>query len=290
MSNQSNKVKVTLIFLSTLFVSSASFAALNSTIKEGEKESTLSQVSFSSPFLLNQVYVSKQSGAIQVEEASDDSGEVMAELSGQFLDIPVGSSLSIIERSEDGRFLTLSLDLEGLMADGVDVSELPNLMKVSASELLKLNPSIVEVTSFEDGFGHFVVPEELAAKKKGGRAKMTYCLADVRIFASSKNCRAKIARVKFARQGYQAYLNTGGWKKISKKNWKDYPVCTACFYSGGRQDCKGGCGHTAIKINSNLWKGAGIRSVPGLPNRNGVVRGVLRRPYKFLGCVVPKHI
>lgn len=270
-------------------LSQGAYSALSSGVIENDQTQMGQVIGYKSPFLLDQVHVSKKSGSIQVEAAVDDAGDEIQELKGQFIDVPAGSILTLIDQSEDGQVVTLSFDLEGMMAEGKDVSELPNLLKVRAFELSKLDLSMTEISYNEEGDGSIVIPEFLAARKKGGKAKMTYCLVDVRVFAASKACKAKIQRVPYARMGYAAYLATGGWQKISRKSWKDYPVCSACFYSGGRQDCKGGCGHTAIKINSNQWKGAGVRTRPGLPDRNGYYKGVLRRPYKFLGCLIPKH-
>jgi len=283
------KVSQALVFIGAFGLAGFAHASLNSTVEDDSQGLNNGAPLYKNPFLVDQLHVAKRSAAIQVEQAFDDDGSEIQELTGQFIDVAAGSLLSVTDESSDGRFVTLSFDLEGMMAEGKDVSELPNLVKVNAFELSKLDLSMVTETAMGDGTGEIIIPEFLAGKGKG-RAKMTYCLRDVRVFASGKNCRAKIARVSLARQGYAAYLATGDWKKISKKDWKSYPVCTACFYAGGRQDCSGGCGHTAIKINSNQWKGAGIRTVPGLPDHNGYHKGVLRRPYKFLGCIVPKRV
>src|SRR5690606_28380600 len=110
-------------------------------------------------------------------------------------EIPVGAALNLIELSADGNHILLSLDLEGLMAEGEDVTVLPNVLSVSIEDLQKLDLSLVEITDFDGGFGSYLVPEELAGR--GGKVKMTYCLADVRVFATSK-CKAKVARPEFA--------------------------------------------------------------------------------------------
>ncbi len=281
------------ILVSSVFLTLNAFASLDTSSDADRADQTIGQVSglFAkrSPFLLSQVHVSTRTASILIESATDDSGEEITELRGGQLDLPVGSMLTIVEESEDGEYATVSPDLEGMMDEGIDVSEMPNLFKIKISELSALGLQMIQLTEIDGEESDFVIPEVVAGRKKG-RAKMTYCLRDVRVYASS-SCKTKIARVAQAAHAYNAYIGTGAWTKISRKNWKDYPRCTACFYGGGRQDCKGGsCGHAAIKIDANRWKGAGVRTVPGLPDRNGTFNGVRRKPYQFHGCLVPKKI
>jgi hypothetical protein len=123
------------------------------------------------------------------------------------------------------------------------------------------------------------------------RNGMTYCLGEVRINAKHI-CGQTMPMISRAANGYDAY-RAAGWKPINMgSNWSSYPKCTACFWGGGRTDCKGGaCGHTALKGGGNMWVGAGVRAVPRLSDRKGCSRSrrgkvVCRVPYKFHGCVV----
>jgi hypothetical protein len=241
-----------------------------------------------------QVYSALRSGDIEVLGAVNDDGEEMAELKGQLLHIPEGSVLQFVDESEDGQEVSFSFDLEGMMADGQDVSDLPGIIKVRAADLarLSLGPIRLGEIESEEGIDEDVILPEIVAGKRAKKRKstMTYCLQDVRLWASA-NCKAKVIRTEKAADARKKYLATGAWEPINLgSKWSKYPVCTACFYGGGRQDCSGGtaCGHAAIKISANKWKGAGIRTVPGLPDRNGVFKGIKRRPYKFQGCIIPK--
>lgn len=113
------------------------------------------------------------------------------------------------------------------------------------------------------------------ARRHGGRGhrrgKMTYCLRDVRLTAA-RFTRAVPQGVPMASLAYPKY-RAKGWKPVAFS--PSNPPGTACFSGGGRSCGRRGCGHAAIKIGSNAWKGAGVRSSPWIAGR-----------YK-IGCLVP---
>ncbi len=283
--------------LAAFCVSNLCISNAMASLSSGDDQQTLTDsaknIFASSPFLLSQMHYVKRSTSILIDSATDDAGEEIVNMRGSQLDLPVGTLLTIVEQSETGEYSTLSLNIEEMIDAGVDVSGMPNLFRVKTSELNLVDLEVIQLTEIDGEEQDYVLPETVAARKKRGRAKMTYCLRDVRLFASSK-CGAKIYQTARAADAYNGYLRTGAWVKIKRGSWKAYPKCTACFYGGGRQDCRAkgskstACGHAAIKINANQWKGAGVRTVPGLPNKNGTFNGVRRKPYQFHGCLVPK--
>jgi len=117
---------------------------------------------------------------------------------------------------------------------------------------------------------------------------MTMCLAEVRVNAKSI-CGQTMPTIERASLGYDVY-KAAGWKPIAY-NPSASPVCTACFWKGGRKDCSGGseCGHASLKIGANSWIGAGIRPQPRLPDQNGCRKKgrhmVCRVPYRLDGCL-----
>lgn len=135
------------------------------------------------------------------------------------------------------------------------------------------------------GGGGGVDGRVIRVRSKNG---MTMCLAEVRVNAKSI-CGQSMPTIERAALGYDAY-KSAGWKPISF-NPSASPVCTACFWKGGRTDCSGGteCGHASLKIGANSWIGAGIRPMPKLPDQNGCSkkrgRTVCRVPYRLDGCL-----
>lgn len=126
------------------------------------------------------------------------------------------------------------------------------------------------------------------------RNGMSFCMGEVRINAYHV-CKEVMPVIGKAADGLTAYKKEK-WIPIDKgENWSAYPKCTACFWDGGRSDCKGGyCGHTALKGGRNTWIGAGERVNPRLADQNYCVwkgRGkgrykFCRKPYKLQGCVI----
>jgi hypothetical protein len=221
----------------------------------------------------------------------------------QKITLPPGTELNVMEISADGQYVQIGID-EDLSSQnpGLDSAD-PVVLWVKKSELMLTQPIYVDMAAidmFEDmGIELDTTQEEQAwwdeagligsvARKK--KSSMTYCLRDVRITAAKYTAKKNIPQgIPRAAVAYGAY-KAKGWKPIKLSN--SCPNGTACFYGGGRMDCctktnkkgkciaRGACGHAAIKIGSNKWKGAGIRPVPGLPNKNGKV-------YVFQGCLTP---
>ena len=172
------------------------------------------------------------------------------EVQSPALDLVPGDEFSVLEINGD--FALIGLD---------NMESDPIVAWVELSQLEQTHPVLID--------------EEESADPKA----MTYCLRDVRIaarkFTAAKNIPQGIPRAALAYPAYKAK----GWRPI--KLSASVTNGTACFYGGGRRDCKGWpCGHAAIKIGKNKWKGAGIRPVPGLPNKKG-------RTYVFHGCLTP---
>lgn len=244
--------------------------------------------------MIDHLYVVQQNSEIEILAATDADGTDRLGLKGQVLEFPVDSVLRILDISPDGQETTVALDLEGLADKGEDISQLPSEIVVRSKDLEWLRLEAAQLsTSEDDEFGQegFTYTTQLAGKGRGKRG-MTYCLQDVRLYAG-RNCGVRPPVIERAADARAVYLKTGKWVKISRRSWSAYPKCTACFYGGGRQDCgprrTTACGHAAIKTGSVNWKGAGTRKVPGLRDQN-VNRPVKRRPYKFQGCIIPKHL
>lgn len=214
-----------------------------------------------------------------------------------------GTEFTVLDMSADGQYVRIGIDEDITEYNpGVSAND-PIAVWVLRSELMATEPQYVDMAAldlFEDmGVDIDLTLEEQAwweesglighvrKKKSGG---MTYCLRDVRTtalkYTSAKNIPQGISRAAIAYPAYKAK----GWKPVaySSKNTNG----TACFYGGGRMDCctksnskgkciaRGACGHAAIKIGANKWKGAGIRPVPQLPNKKGKV-------YIAQGCLTP---
>lgn len=213
------------------------------------------------------------------------------------INVPAGLDFTILDISDDGDFAKIAFNDEA----SEHTSRLPDEMIVALQDLEAGDPLMIVFENmnpnFLDGIPSVNIEDldrlllELQLSRRGRghhrhHHSMTYCIADVRIFAR-RHCGMKMPRVSPARKGYAVYRKRG-WSPI--KYSIHNPVCTACFYDGGRQDCNGSCGHAAIKIGARRWKGAGIRSVPSLPDHNGYHKGVLRRPYRLLGCLIPSKL
>lgn len=248
----------------------------------------------STDFLMDyQLYSVRRAAEVEVLAGSDVDGQEAYDLVHQLLKIPEGFVLTMVDQSTDGLETTVALDLEGMLGRGEDISGLPSLIRVKTADLEALELEMIEFGPLDDeaGIDGFELPAFVAGKS-GRRKGMTYCLQDVRLYAG-KNCGVRPPVIERAADARSVYLKTGKWVKISRRDWASYPKCTACFYGGGRQDCgprnKTACGHAAIKISSTKWKGAGVRTVPGLRDQT-VNKPIRRRPYSFQGCIIPKHI
>ncbi len=215
--------------------------------------------------------------------------------------LPPGTEFNVMDVSADGRYVQIAIDQDITQFNaGVDPND-PMLVWVLKSELMNTEPQYVDMAAlelFEDlGLDLDMTSEEQAWWDASGligpvarKSSMTYCLRDVRTtavkYTAKKNIPQGIPRAAVAYPAYKAK----GWKPI--KYASSNPNGTACFYGGGRMDCctkknskgkciaRGACGHAAIKIGANKWKGAGIRPVPQLPNKNGKV-------YIPHGCLTP---
>lgn len=197
------------------------------------------------------------------------------------LSLTSGTEISILEESEDGQHLLIALD------EGVNPEE-PAILWVRRADLDNVSLEHIDTEALEFFYDLGIGLDGLTQVVAG---KMTYCLRDVRIeaarYTKARNIPQGIPRAALA---YNAYKGKG-WKPI--KYSSKVPNGTACFYGGGRMDCcskynKAGkcikrgaaCGHAAIKIGSNKWKGAGIRPVPHLPDTK-------TKKYIFHGCLTP---
>jgi hypothetical protein len=100
---------------------------------------------------------------------------------------------------------------------------------------------------------------------------MTYCLRDVRLTAARFTSRVPQG-IAIASEAYGPY-KADGWQPITYSS--SNPVGTACFFGGGRMCGRKHCGHAAIKISANAWKGAGVRPTPFIAGR------------PLIGCLTP---
>lgn len=220
------------------------------------------------------------------------------------LTLPPGTEVNVLDMSADGQYVMIGIDEDISQFNPALAGGDPIAVWVLKSELMLAEPQYVDMAAidmFEEmGIDIDNTLEEQAwwdeagligQVKKKKKSSMTYCLRDVRTtavkYTAAKNIPQGISRAAIA---YPAYKGKG-WRPI-KLSASGNPNGTACFYGGGRMDCctksnskgkciaRGACGHAAIKIGSNKWKGAGIRPVPGLPNRKGKV-------YVFHGCLTP---
>ncbi len=205
-----------------------------------------------------------------------------------------GTEINVLEFSPDGAFVLIGID-EDISPEnpGVTPNE-PVIAWVHTSDLVNAQPEFIDVEALEffADLGIVLEDAEYAAtevarrgggrsRRRGGRGGMTYCLRDVRITAARFTRRVPQG-IPMASMAYPRY-KAAGWSPISYSS--SVPIGTACFFGGGRRCGKSYCGHAAIKIGSNKWKGAGIYSSPFLNSRSG--RG--RVPYKFHGCLVPPN-
>jgi hypothetical protein len=216
-------------------------------------------------------------------------------VSGPSLLLVEGTEISVLDVSADGRFLMIGVDEDGFNEGnpGID-EEQPVVAWIEASSLNRASLKVVNTEAIDiDGLTQFAqdeqpeyaVTEEARrgggrARRRGGRGRrggMTYCLRDVRLHAA-RHTRSVPQGIPMASQAYPRY-KAAGWRPVAYS--PSNPIGTACFMGGGRSCGRGRkCGHAAIKISSNAWKGAGIRPTPFLSSRRGKV-------YSFHGCLVP---
>lgn len=227
------------------------------------------------------------------QEGANDNFNVAS----QSLLLVEGTEFSVLKMSPDKRFVLIGIDEDGFSDNnaGTDAGQ-PVIAWISVSDLAGAGLQVVDAEAIDiEGLSQFAEGEpseyittELArrgggsARRRGGRGRrggggMTYCLRDVRLYAV-RFTRAVPQNIPMASQAYPRY-RAAGWQPVSYS--PSNPIGTACFMGGGRSCGKGRkCGHAAIKISSNAWKGAGIRPTPFLSNSRGKV-------YTFHGCLVP---
>lgn len=231
-------------------------------------------------------------GVLEQEGANDNFN-----VNGQSLLLVEGTEISILDISADKRFVLIGIDEDGFSDNNVGTDSIqPVIAWVSASDLDPAALQIIDTASIDiEGLSQFAegepseyVTTELArrgggsARRRGGRGRrggggMTFCLRDVRLHAA-RYTRAVPQGIPMASMAYPRY-RAAGWRSVSYS--PSNPIGTACFMGGGRSCGRGRkCGHAAIKISSNAWKGAGIRPTPFLSNSRG-------RVYTFHGCLVP---
>jgi hypothetical protein len=219
-------------------------------------------------------------------------------VNGDSLFLVEGTEVSVLDVSADKRFALIGIDEDGFDENnaGVEAAE-PTIAWVEISQLSRGGLQVVDAEGIEiEGIlsqtaqadqSEFVATELARrgggrARRRGGRGRtgrggMTYCLRDVRLTAA-RYTRKVPQGISMASKAYPRY-KAAGWRPVSYS--PSNPIGTACFFGGGRS-CGHGtrCGHAAIKISSNAWKGAGVRPTPFLSNRPGKV-------YHFQGCLVP---
>lgn len=294
-------LKRLLVFSSVLLCSLTHFASATNVDESIENKNNLSQNSLMAKSVLETHKWYKASKKLTVHLFQDLRGsENLNTGNGSSLEISPETELSVMDLSEDGQFALIGIDEEALanFNPGVDPQE-PTIAWVSTVELPIASLALIDVEEEEskpfvsdDGESDFAangyLDTEVAsrggavhARRRGGK-KMTYCLRDVRLTAA-RFTRA-VPRVAAAAHAYGAYLKAG-WRPVSFS--ESAPRGTSCFSGGGRRSpgcCPGGhrrkgscaCGHAAIKIGSNTWKGAGIRHTPWISGRNPI--GCLRPP------------
>lgn len=202
-----------------------------------------------------------------------------------------GTEVNIMELSEDGKQALIGID-ENISTENprVDGNE-PVLVWVNTTDLVQGQLTEVNIEESEallEMLGgqerEEFLETDVAARGRGhvrrrgggrGRGGMTYCLRDVRLTAARFSRRVPQG-VPMASIAYPRY-RAAGWTPVS---YGGAPIGTACFFGGGRRCGRSFCGHAAIKISGNAWKGAGIRPTPFLPNRPG-------KTYRFQGCLKP---
>jgi len=218
-------------------------------------------------------------------------------ISNNRLVLTEGTEVHILDLSPDKRFALIGIDEDGFDENnpGINGAD-PVIAWVDLGELSRAGLQSVDSEGIEIfGLSQFAqnqpsdfVSTEVAARRggraraRGGRGRrggggMTYCLRDVRLHAARYTSRVP-QNIPMASMAYPRY-KAAGWRSVAYS--PSNPLGTACFMGGGRSCGKGKkCGHAAIKISSNAWKGAGVRPTPFLPNSDGKV-------YHFQGCLVP---
>lgn len=207
----------------------------------------------------------------------------------QDLTLVEGTELQILKISADGRVAYIGLD-EDISEDnpGVNGAD-PVLASVDLAELQRGKLAAVDVEGIEvlgtsvalDSQDEYVRTDVAArrgghARRRGGRGRrggMTYCLRDVRLTAARYTHKVPQG-IPYASIALPRYV-AAGWRRVPPSAWSSAPIGTACFSGGGRSCGRAKCGHAAIKIGPNTWKGAGIRPTPWLPGRNAQ------------GCAIP---
>jgi hypothetical protein len=247
---------------------------------------------------LDQWYRLSRTTSVIPQEASDVHGNPV-DINNSVI-LKSGTDINVLEFSPKGDYALITV--EDGSEDEMDVSkEFPETAWVNITDLVYGNPTALSDDQLEnesDGIamaetngGYNDLPNgtfEVALiarkfhKRRGGRRAngMTYCLRDVRTAGCGNS-----PLVEYASLAYTAYKNLG-WRPIEFS--RDVPTCTACFSTGGRKSCgRIGCGHAAVKIGANKWKGAGVRPDPWLHKRKG---DKTRYEYNPVGCLVaPGH-
>lgn len=213
-----------------------------------------------------------------------------------------GTEFQILKFAENGEYALIGIDEDGFSTENPGVVDSqPVVAWVRTADIAQANAQVVDIESiqmladlgisFDQDQSEYSRTDTAARKKgqarrRGGQGRggrrggMTYCLADVRIWASSKIGASKVPQgIPMASIAYPKY-KAKGWRPIAYS--ASVPVGTACFFKGGRKCGKTSrCGHAAIKIAANKWKGAGVRPTPFLRSN-----GPGRTPLVLQGCLV----
>ncbi|MBX2993270.1 MAG: hypothetical protein KF681_00550 [Bdellovibrionaceae bacterium] len=270
-------------------------------------------------------FTAEKEFVLKPSDAMGTDGRTMGDLIGRDYKILRGTDINIVNIDEANKKAEIAFNNEG--QDPLNTEKLPFSLTV---DLRDINPALLSKIQFDESdefpddddeqiTGVDQILEVARGKRRAvrsrsgvtrprvarggstagrvirvyGRGGMTMCLAEVRVNAKSI-CGQTMPTIGRAAQGYEVY-KAAGWRPVEYSP-NSNPVCTACFWGGGRTDCGGqACGHAALKIRAGAWIGAGIRTPPELPNQNGCkrsVRGkkVCRVPYVRHGCLVaPGH-
>lgn len=212
---------------------------------------------------LNKWYSATRSATLEALE--DQSGENL-NVSTNPVVLTQGSQFNIMDIK--GNAVLIGID--------DDMDSEPKLTWVPLQQLLVAFPEAIDTdkveanASFDDDG---MIGTSLEASRHHGRRRggMTYCLRDVRLTAARFTRRVPQG-IPMASMAYPRY-RAAGWRPTSYGSHN--PVGTACFFGGGRSCGRKACGHAAIKISSNAWKGAGVRPTPFIGGRY------------MIGCLVP---
>ena len=184
------------------------------------------------------------------------------------LTVGLDTEINILETSADGEFAQIGIDDETISQEnsGINAEE-PVVVWVRVSQLLAGQLEEVNVENSEE------FSSQLDRSRGRGGGGMTYCLREVRM-AAYRFTRRVPSGIAAAAQAYWPFRQMG-WLPVSYS--LHAPVGTACFFGHGRwsKGCGGYCGHAAIKLGKNNWKGAGFRPTPFLPGRT------------LIGCLMP---